>query len=321
MPRYTRNMAVLAKIEATAGTDASPIASTDALLIAGDINIEPLTVTYAERNLLLPYFGGSQALIAIINSKISFSVELGGSGTAGTAAEWSDLLQGCATSQAALTTPTRVEHAPASTSLKTLTVYLYDDGVLHKLIGAMGSAKFSLKKGETPKIMFDFIGSYSAVSAVALPSVTLTAWKVPLPVVKANVTDITIGCTYSAGALTGGTVFASNGLEVDIGNKSSFFSSLGSERAEISDRASTCAFELELTAAQEVTAAADIVANTTTGLGFTLGSVAGNKLIFFAPAMQRTAMKKASNDGIRMVGFDAKLVPLSGNDEFRLVQL
>lgn len=321
MPRYARNMALMAKVETTAGTEAAPSALTDGLLIAGDINIEPLVITAAERNLMLPYFGGSMSLLAMVSTKVSFSVELAGSGTAGTAAAWSSLLLGCAMAQSALTAPVRVEHTPVSSSLKTLTLHLNDDGVLHKLIGSMGSCKLAMKKGETPKLSFDFIGSYSPVTAVAMPALTLSAWKVPLPMAKANVTDITLGCTYSAGALSGGTVYQSNGLEIDLGNKSSFFSTLGSERAEISDRDSTCSFELELTAAQEVQAISDMRDNSTTGIGFTIGSVSGAKLLIFAPALQRTAIKKASNDGIRMIGFDGKLTPVSGNDEIRIIQL
>lgn len=319
MPRYTRNMGVTAKVETTAGIDASPSAATDGLLIAGDINVEPLNVTYAERDLLLPYFGGSLSLVATVNTKVSFSVELAGSGTAGTAAPWSSLLLGCAIGQAALAG--RVEHTPVSTLLKTLTIDLFDDGVKHKLTGAMGNVKLSAKVNETPKLMFEFLGTYVQASAAVQPNFVLSAWKVPLPAVKANVTDITLGCTYSNGALTGGVVFPSNGLEIDLGNKLTFLSNLSTERAEITDRSSTCNFELELTAAQEVAAMADIVGNTTTGLGFTIGSAAGSKIIIFAPSLQRTAAKKVDKDGIRFVGFDGKLVPVLGNDEWRLVQL
>ena len=321
MPRYTRNVVVLAKVETTQGTDAVPVPGTDGILLAGDFSVDPLNVTYAERNLMLPYFGGSQSLIATVNARASFSCELAGSGTAGTAAPWGPLLQGCATAQASLTTPTRVEHTPVSTALKSLTLYIYDDGVLHKLIGAMGNAKLSAKIGETPKLMFEFLGSYSAVTAVALPSPTLTAWKVPLPMNKANVVDITLGCTYSAGAISGGTVFPSTGIDIDLGNRTTFFTSLSAERADLTDRSSTCSFDLELTAAQEVTAMSDINSNTVTGLGFTINGTAGNKIIIFAPQLQRTAARKVDRDGVRMIGFDGKLLPSAGNDEVRIVQI
>jgi hypothetical protein len=321
MPRYARNMVVMAKVETTQGTDAVPVAGTDAVLLTGDVDISPLEIIYAERSLLLPYFGGSQSLLAIANTKISFSVELAGSGVAATAPAWGTLLQGCAMAAASLTTPTRQEHTPVSTGLKSLSIYLNDDGVQHKLIGAMGNCKLSCKIGETPKLMFEFLGTYAAATAVAFPSPTLTAWKVPLPMAKANVVDLTIGCTYSAGALSGGTVFGSTGLDIDFGNRSVFFSSLTREGADITDRSMTCSFELELAAAQEVTALSDMLANGTTGLGFTINGAAGVKIILFAPALQRTAMRKSDREGVRMLGFDGKLVPVSGNDELRIVQV
>lgn len=321
MPRYSNNVAIMAKVEATAGVENAPSAATDGLLLTGKPDVTPLDITSAQRDLLMPYFGGSQDLVALVSSKVSFSVELAGSGAAGVAAAWSTLLQGCATAQALLASPSRVEHTPVSTGFKTLTIYINDDGVQHKLTGAIGNCKISAKKGETPKLMFEFIGAYSAPSVVAMPNVTLSQWKVPVPMTKANVVDITLGCTYSAGALSGGTSFGSNGLELDFGNDVGFFSTLSSERGEVKGRKSTASFELELTAAQEVTAIADMYANTTTGMGFTIGSAAGAKLVIFAPNMQRTNTKKVDSDGVRMIGFDCKLIPVNGNDEIRLVQL
>lgn len=321
MPRYTRNMLLAAKVETTNGVDAVPTAAADSVLIVENVDITPLEISYAQRKLLLPYFGGSLDLLGTYFSKVTFSCEAAGSGTAGTSSQWGDLLLGCAVAEASLATPTRVESTPISTTLKALTLYLWDDGVLHKLVGSMGNAKFSAKIGETPKWTFEFIGSYSQITAVALPGATLTAWKVPKVMNKANVVDITIGCTYATGALTGGTVFGSTGLEIDFGNKTSFFATLSSERAELTGRDSKGSFELELTPAQEVTAVTDMIANTVTGLGFTIGSAAGEKLLIHAPSMQRTNIKKVDKDGIRLLGFDFKLVPVAGNDEWRFVQL
>jgi hypothetical protein len=319
MPRYTRNMVILAKVETTAGTDAVPVGGTDAVLIANDVTITPLDAQYADRALLLPYFGGSQKLISTFSHKISFSVELAGSGTAATAPQWGDLMIGCAMSEALLATPNRVEYTPASTALKTLTLYCHDDGLLHKFTGAMGNCKLSAKIGETPKLMFDFVGVYNVAAATGNPTATLTAWKTPVPMNKANTVDITIGCTYSLGALTGGTVFTSQGIELDWGNKVAFMAFLNSERVDLTDHDFTGHFDLELTAAQEATALADVVANTVTGLGFTIGTTAGNKIILFAPAMQRTNPTKGNTNGVRTVGFDFNATPVSGNDDIRIV--
>ncbi|MDP4300343.1 hypothetical protein [Leptothrix discophora] len=321
MPRYVKNMVILAKLEATAGTDAAPTGAADAVLIADSVTITPLETKLVDRKLYLPYFGGSMQLLGSYNAKIAFSVELAGSGAAGTAPAWGDLVMACAASEAVLATPARVEYSPASTGLKTLTLCGHDDGVLHKLTGAMGTCKLSAKVGEVPRLQFEFTGVYNTATATANPTATLTAWKVPPVVNKASVVDITLGCTYAAGALTGGTRFNSTGIEIDLGNKLAFMQFLSEERVDITDRDCSAKFELELTAAQEVAALADIIANTTTSLGITLGTAAGNKHILHAPLIQRTGITKADKDGVRLVAFDAKLLPSSGNDDLRIVSL
>jgi hypothetical protein len=323
MPRSTRQCLIMCKVETTPGTEAAPAAATDAMLLTGKPDITPLDIKWAERDLLMPWFGGSQALVAEINAKVTFSVELSLSGVAGTAAAWSPLLRACGSAQTPLATPTRIEHVPltANPDPASLTIYFNDSGVLGKLVGARGSVKISAKKHETPKLLFEFLGAYRPMTAAAIPAATLTMWKPPLVMTASNVTDITLGCTYAAGVLSGGTVFGSTGLELDIGSKYSIFSTLRRSGCEINDRNSTISFELELDAAQQVAAASDIAANVTTGIGFTIGSAAGNKLVLFAPAMQRTAMKLSDQDGTRLIGFDGRLLPVSGNDEWRIVQL
>jgi hypothetical protein len=138
----------------------------------------------------------------------------------------------------------------------------------------------------------------------------------------ANVVDITLGCTYSAGALASGTVFPSTGIELDFGQNPAYTALLSSDRVDISQREITGHVDLDLTPAQEVTAMADVLANTTTGLGFTIGTAAGNKIIIHAPAVQRLNPSLQEINGSRLIGYDLRLVPTaagSGNDEIRIV--
>jgi len=320
MPRYIRNTVILAKAEATVGTDASPTGSADAVLVS-DMSITPLDANNVSRDLVRGYFGGSEQLVATASVKVSFTVELAGSGTAATAPQWGDLLLGCGTAEALLTTPNRVEYTPISSTLKTLTIYYYDDGVLHKLLGAMGNCKLSAKVGERPTLQFDFVGLDGGISA-ASASATLSAWKTPPTMTKANVVDITLGCTYSAGALSGGTVYASTGLELDLGNTVAYTALLSSDRIDLSNREVTGSTQLDLTAANEVSFMATVKANTTQSLGLTIGTAAGNKIIIHAPAVQILNPSKQELNGTRLIGYDLRLVPTSagsGNDELRIV--
>ncbi len=318
MSRSIKNTIVTAKVETTTGVDAGPTGAENALLVS-DVSITPLEAAAIGRNLIRGYFGGSEQLVGPASVKISYTVELAGSGTAATPPAWGQLLLGCAAAEGLLTTPARCEYSPVSTGLKSLTQYYYDDGVLHKLLASQGNCTLSAKVGDRPVLRFEWTGLDGGVSATPNVSPTLTPWKKPVAMTKANVVDITLGATYAAGALTGGTVHNSTGLELNFGNVVNFTPMLGTETVDITDRESTASIELELDAAQEVALMATVKANTTQSLGLTIGTAAGNKIIVFAPAAQLTNPRKSELNGKRLVGFDLRLVPVNGNDEWLIV--
>ncbi|MCC6071461.1 phage tail tube protein [Massilia sp. GCM10020059] len=320
MPRYIKNTIITSKPETTAGVDAAPTGAANAVLVS-EMSITPLDAQNIGRNLIRGYFGGSEQLVGPASVKVGFSVELAGSGTAGTAPAWGALLLGCAAGEGVLATPARVEYSPVSAALKTLTQYYYDDGVLHKLLGVMGNCTLSARVGDRPLLKFEFVGLDGGVSE-ATTSATYTPWKKPVAMTKANVIDITLGGTYAAGAITGGTVYSSTGLELNFGNVVNFTPMLSSETVDITDRESTGSIELELTATQEVALMSIVKANTTQSLAFTIGTAAGNKIIIFAPAAQLLSPKKAELNGKRLIGFDVRFVPSAagtGNDEWKIV--
>ena len=55
--------------------------------------------------------------------------------------------------------------------------------------------------------------------------------------------------------------------------------------------------------------------------GFTINGAVGYDIIIFSPSLQRTTIRKADREGVRLLAFDGKLVPSSGNDELRIVML
>lgn len=81
------------KLESAYGVDSTPVA-TDAVL-CGSINISPLEGATVERNIMMPYFGNLGSIRTENYVKISFEVELAGSGTAGTAPKLAPLLKAC----------------------------------------------------------------------------------------------------------------------------------------------------------------------------------------------------------------------------------
>lgn len=317
MTRYIRNTVILAKPEITVGTDSVPTGAANALLVS-DMSITPLDAKNIDRNNIRGFFGANEQLVGSASVKVGFTVELSGSGSAATPPAWGALLLGCAMAEGLLITPSRVEYTPISTALKTATIYYYDDGVLHKLLGAMGTCTLSAKVGDRPSLKFEFVGVDGGITAVANAVPTLTAWKTPVAMTMANVTDITLGGAYATGAITGGIVYPSTGLELMLGNAMQFTPLLSIERVDITNREVTGSTELELTAAQEVTFMGIVKANTLQSLALTIGIATGYKMIIHAPAVQLTNPKKVDLNGTRMIGYDLRCVPVAGNDELRI---
>ena len=321
MARLIRKTVILAKVEVTSGTDSVPVNITNALQVS-DLSITPLDSKNIDLDYIRGYFGNSESLVGTASVKCSFSVYLGGSGTAATAPAWGALLLGCGNAETTgLTTPNRVEYQPVTEALKTLTIYWYDDGVLHKLLGAFGNVKLSAKSGEAPKLTFDFIGLDGGGTAVANVVPTLTAWKTPPAITKANVTDVLLGCTYATGALTGGTSYNSTGLSLDWGNEVEFVPMLTTEEVVFKNRKVSGSVSLELSAAQEVTMMATVKANTPQSVGFVMGGTTGNKIMLHMPAVQLLNIKKEEISGKRIIGLDMRVLPVAGNDEIRIVSL
>jgi len=321
MPRLIKKTVILVKVETTSGTDAVPTGAANAIQ-AMDLSITPLDATNVDTNIINPWFGNSPSLVGTASVKCSFSVLLAGAGTAATAPAWGALLLGCAAAETTgLLTPNRVEYLPATDTLKTVTIYWYDDGLLHKLLGCFGNVKLSAKSGEAPKLTFDFVGIDGGVSAAANATAVLTNWKMPVAITKANVTDIQLGCTYATGALSGGTAYNSTGLSLDWGNEVAFAPMLTTEQVVLKDRKVTGSLSIELTAAQEVTQMAAVKANTLTGIGFVIGTATGNKIMLHLPSVQLINPKKEEFNGMRLIGFDLRVLPVAGNDEVRIVSL
>ena len=320
MTRYVRNTAILCKIETTSGVDSVPTGAANAMLVS-DLSITPLEAQNVDRDLIRGYFGASEQLVATAFVRCSFTVELAGSGTAGTAPAWGAALRACAVAEATLATPPRVEYTPVSTALSTVTIYWYDDGVLHRVFGAMGNVRLEALVGDRPKLIFEFTGVDGGVSAAANPALTLTAFRTPPTMARANVVDVSMGGTYATGAVTGGTQYNSSGIALDFGNQVSFTPLLNEERIDLTQRSITGRVALDLSPAEEVTLMASVKANTLQSMSMRVGTVAGNSIIIFMPRVQLINPRKEEINGARMIGFDTRLVPNVGNDEIRLAHI
>ena len=104
----TRKRLLMAKVEATYGVDPIPTAQADALLMS-NISVSPMEMNTAERNNIKAYMGNNPSVLAAIYATVGFDIEVAGSGTAGVAPAYDELLRGCglsATTLAAVVTGT-----------------------------------------------------------------------------------------------------------------------------------------------------------------------------------------------------------------------
>ena len=105
MPLRSKQRLVLAKTEGSSyGVDSLPTGS-DALFINDDLQLTPLAGDTTQRRIIRPFMGGFESLMVNTQVGISFSVEYAGSGAAGTAPRYADLLRACRTSQTVTASP------------------------------------------------------------------------------------------------------------------------------------------------------------------------------------------------------------------------
>lgn len=98
MPLLQRKRVVLAKIESTYGTDAAPTGPLNAILVRS-LDVSPLDADLVSRDMVRPYYGNYDQLIAGQKVTVTMEVELQSSGTAGTAPAWGPLLRACGMSE------------------------------------------------------------------------------------------------------------------------------------------------------------------------------------------------------------------------------
>ncbi len=320
MSRLIRNTAILAKTEPVYGVDAVPTGAANAMLVS-NLSINPLNAQNVERNNIRPYLGGDEQLVGSRYVEMGFDVELVGAGTLGAVPAWGTLLRACGFAEV-VTAGVRVDYVPVSTGFESATIYWYDDGVIHKGLGARGTASLKLTVGEKPVISCKFVCLNGGVAVAAAPTTELEDWQIPEIVLDANSGNLIWGATHAtatAPALVGGDFYPSQGLTIDLGISTPFQSLLGGESVPITERKVTGAVQLELTAEQEVAAMAAVLATAKTSLGMVHGTVAGSRVCVFMPGVQRIEPTKEDLNGARMCGYKLLINPVAGNDEIRIV--
>jgi hypothetical protein len=307
MPLLSRKRLILAKTEATYGTDSTP-AGTDAVLVRS-LEVTPLESDVVSRDLIRPYYGNSDQLLANTRVRCSFEVELAGSGTAGTAPRYDALLKSCAMS-ATIVASTSVTYAPVSSSFSSCTIVYNVDGVQHKLTGARGTVTMNCQLGQIPTLQFEMTGIYNAPTDTAQPAVTYSNQATPLIFKEGNTSSFQF-FSYS-GCLSM--------VSFNLANEIVYRELIGcTKEVLITDRrpAGEVMIEAPTIATKDYFTIA--LGSTTGNLTFLHGTTAGNRVTFTASQADVTQPTYSDQDGIQMLTLPYVALPTTaGNNEFSL---
>lgn len=307
MPLYWKSKTLLAKIETTYGTDPTPTAGANGIL-ATNVSISPMEGQDVDRNLEFPHFGASEMIPTGLFAKLTFDVELAGSGAAGTAPAWSVLMRMCGNA-ATVTPATKVEYTPITDAPESGTIYFAIDTVRQVLKGARGTWTIKLNAQGLPVISFEMTGLWAVPTTSAKIAPTLTGFQVPKVATKTNTPTFTIG----------GTAFVMRNFELALNNDVQTRLLIGYDGIEIVDRNPSLKATVEAQALATYDPFTIAQAQTKKVIQLVHGTAAGNIVTIDIPIAQQKRLTGYSQEQ-NVLEWPLEYVPLpnAGNDEFKI---
>lgn len=302
----TRNRLIVAKAESSYGVDVTPD-GTNAILCR-ELDVQPLEVEYAERELIRAYLGNSQRIPGKKMSRIKAKVELAGSGAAGTAPQYGPLLKACGMAEV-VSNGVSVTYTPVSSSFSSSSIYVYPDGKRHKVLGARGTFDLEFEEDGIPYLNFDIIGIYNAPTDTAAPSPTYANQAVPKLFNADNTVSVSVH-GYSP---------CIQMLKVSMGNELVYNERPGcTKQARITDRKPTGELMIESPTIAQKDFWTQAVNASLDSISLQHGPV-GNRVTLTMPTASLDAPQYDDADGIEMLKIGFVPTPNTGNDEISLV--
>jgi len=295
-----------AKIEATEGT-AETLSGTDALLVASQ-SFKP-SIQVSERENVSASLSRFAGVPGLRSAQMEFDVELKGSGAAGTAPALGKLLKACGFGET-IVAGTSVTYLPASSSISSMTLALYMDGVIKKMWGARGNVSLKLEHGKHGILHFTFTGAdFSVADGALLSSGISYETTVPQPFQNAAFS------IDAYAALIGSLEFNMNN---EIALRPDVNSSSGHKSAVIAKRKPSLTMDPEMVAVATYDFYGKLRSGNLGALSAALAGAAGNICTITAPKVQFTGITPGEKSGIRSLGIDCWLNRNSGDDELSI---
>lgn len=321
MPMLTQKSLLLAKIETTANTDAVPSPTTDAILVYNPSFSNK--VNFIERTLVRDDLSPYPSIVGAQVSTVTFDVEVRGSGTPGVAPPWAmKLLPACgmvgqsiaAGSQGS--NPLEYAFNPTSDSaaspMKTATLYVYYDGALQKVTGAMGTWSLAGQAGGIAKLSFTFTGMYAGTVDSPLPDSAFNFTDPTPPTVQLS--NLGLGTSYD---------LVVDQFKLDIGNqvqeRTDVNGPQGLRGVRITDRKPAGSLDPE----SVLEASHPFWGNQANGvleaLSLRIGQASGNRMTVSCPKVQTTGIAYQDRKGIRAYNLTINPRRNNGNDEIQFL--
>ncbi|MCF8719212.1 phage tail tube protein [Nitrospina gracilis] len=309
---------LLAKVEVTYGTDPVPAPATDAILV-NNPQVRP-TGEVLRREFQRSSLSPLPHVIGLKESELTFSTELKGSGTAnaggaGDIPEIDPLLQACGMNPTFTAESSGgagdgdITYNPVSSSLKSVTLYWYNDGLLHKLLGAVGNMRINGEAGQFGTIEWTFRGLYVDPTDADIPGGA---------VFNAEQPPILNGISMSVHSYQGAIQAFAVELANEIARRNSVNAATGVVGFLVTGRDTQGSMNPEQVKEATHDFWAKWKAATQGALSMTIGTVAGAKIDITAPKVQYRELTGGARDGVRIYDVPLTLAQNSGDDELAL---
>lgn len=306
-----KNALVAAKIETTYGTAATLVAEN--AMFVSDFTHNMIEGNVVERNNITGRHGGQGSIRVEQYATLDASCELAGSGTAGTAPRWADLMKACGMAEV-VTAGTSVAYSPISSGFQsaTLGAYYKDNAgsVQRALItGARGAFTMDLSAGAIPKIDFKFQGLFNDLASTTALSGDFSG--IPLP---RGVNDAyTPVCTLLGESIEADKVSMDAGINIKYSNL------INKESVDYIGRMGKLSFSFRVDTVAQVQAWVQRAKDNSQG-AFTIthGTTAGNIVTLSVPNVQIKTVGNSFNDDQLFLSVEADIVPLTDNGDFTI---
>ncbi|MCK5769469.1 phage tail tube protein [Algiphilus sp.] len=284
-------------------TDPEPTASDNAVL-ARNIQFQPFQGATATLDYDRPTLGAGKQYYTGPHGRLTFEVDLSGSGEAGTAPAWGPLLQMCGFAET-VTAETDVVYSLLSTGFEWGSIYFNHDGELHKLLGCRGTVSFTLNKGGMPSMAFEFWGLWDQTpTSAAVGTPDFSAFIDPVPVNEANTPTFTLD-SYAAKC---------EAFSIDAGWDVQYRNVINDEHVRIVDRETTGQATIEKPALSDKDFYALVRGHSVVAGQLVHGTTAGNIITFDVKA-QLLMGADSNSQGLSVFPLDLRCIPTDAGDD------